>query len=114
MDASIIALRRKITVLNNCGRFNEIPEVGQTIIDLLADFEQHPDEFHDGTYREPPEALKAIVDAPRTPQASLSPQQDLIAFTGVPGLPGATRARLSRAPSALRASRVAAQQTAEA
>jgi len=40
------------------------------------------------TYREPPEALKAIVDAPRTPQASISPQQDLIAFTGVPGLPG--------------------------
>ena len=59
MDASIIALRRKITVLNNCGRFNEIPEVGQTIIDLLADFEQNPDVFHDGTYREPPEHLRA-------------------------------------------------------
>lgn len=39
-------------------------------------------------YREPPAALKAIVDAPRTPQASLSPRRDLIAFTGVPGLPG--------------------------
>ena len=59
MDASIIALRRKITVLNNCGRYDEIPDVGQTIIDLLADFEQHPDEFHDGTYREPPEHLRA-------------------------------------------------------
>ena len=39
-------------------------------------------------YREPPAALKAIVDAPRTPQASLSPRRDLIAFTGMPGLPG--------------------------
>lgn len=59
MDASIIALRRKITVLNNCGRYDEIPEVGQTIIDLLDDFEQNPDLFHDGTYREPPEHLRA-------------------------------------------------------
>ena len=58
MDASVIALRRKITVLNNCGHFNEIPDVAQTILDLLADFEQHPDEFHDGTYREPPEHLR--------------------------------------------------------
>lgn len=39
-------------------------------------------------YREPPDALKAIVDAPRTPLVSLSPHRDLIAFTGVPGLPG--------------------------
>ena len=40
------------------------------------------------SYREPPAALKAIVDAPRAPQVSLSPRRDLIAFTGVPGLPG--------------------------
>ena len=59
MDASLIALRRKITVLNNCGRYDEIPDVGQAIIDLLDDFEQNPDEFHDGTYREPPEHLRA-------------------------------------------------------
>lgn len=39
-------------------------------------------------YREPPAALKAIVDAPRMPQASLSPRRDIIAFTGIPGLPG--------------------------
>ena len=39
-------------------------------------------------YREPPAALKAIVDAPRAPQVSLSPRRDLIAFTGTPGLPG--------------------------
>lgn len=59
MDASLIALRRKITVLNNCGRYDEIPEVGQKILDLLADFEENPDVFHDGTYREPPEHLRA-------------------------------------------------------
>ena len=59
MDASLIALRRKITVLNNCGRYDEIPDVGQAIIDLLADFEENPDVFHDGTYREPPEHLRA-------------------------------------------------------
>ena len=44
--------------------------------------------FAQSGYREPPAALKAIVDAPRTPQASLSPRRDLIAFTGMPGLPG--------------------------
>ena len=40
------------------------------------------------TYREPPAALKAIVDAPRMPQMSLSPRRDLIALTAMPGLPG--------------------------
>ncbi len=30
----------------------------QQMLDLLADYEQHPDEFHDGTYREPPEHLR--------------------------------------------------------
>ena len=28
------------------------------MLDLLADYEQHPDEYHDGTYREPPEHLR--------------------------------------------------------
>ena len=59
MDASLIALRRKIAVLNDNGRYDEIPDVGQAIIDLLDDFEQNPDLFHDGTYREPPEHLRA-------------------------------------------------------
>ena len=30
----------------------------QQMLDLLADYEQHPDEYHDGTYREPPEHLR--------------------------------------------------------
>ena len=40
------------------------------------------------TYREPPAALKAIADAPRAPQVTLSPRRDLMAMTAIPGLPG--------------------------
>lgn len=38
-------------------------------------------------YREPAAELKAIVDAPRPPQVSLSPRRDLIALQQVPPLP---------------------------
>jgi dipeptidyl aminopeptidase/acylaminoacyl peptidase len=38
-------------------------------------------------YREPAPELKAIVDAPRPPQVSLSPRRDLIALQQVPPLP---------------------------
>ena len=38
-------------------------------------------------YREPVAALKAIVDAPRAPQVSLSPKRDLVAMQQVPTLP---------------------------
>ena len=46
-----------------------------------------PASAQDG-YREPADVLKAIVDAPRAPQVSLSPRRDLVAFTAMPGLPG--------------------------
>ncbi|MGY0505251.1 prolyl oligopeptidase family serine peptidase [Luteimonas sp. e5] len=39
-------------------------------------------------YRTPPPELKAIADAPRAPQLSLSPQRDLLALIAQPGLPG--------------------------
>lgn len=52
MDACIIALRRKESVLDKEGRYSDIPPVAQAMLDLLADYEQHPDEFHDGSYRE--------------------------------------------------------------
>jgi hypothetical protein len=39
-------------------------------------------------YREPVPELRAIVDAPRPPQMSLSPRRDLIAMRQVPDLPG--------------------------
>lgn len=61
LDASIIALRRKINVLENVSASNchvdnpvsSIIEASQSILDRLADFEQHPDDYHDDTYREP-------------------------------------------------------------
>lgn len=40
-----------------------------------------------GGYREPAPELKAIVDAPRPPQVSLSPRRDLIALQQTPPLP---------------------------
>ena len=58
MDASIIALKRKVYVLKNMERFGDIPATAQRMLDLMADYEQHPDEYHDGTYREPPEHLR--------------------------------------------------------
>lgn len=52
MDASIIALKRKVNVLDSERRYSDIPPVAQAMLDLLADYEQHPDEFHDDSYRE--------------------------------------------------------------
>ncbi len=39
-------------------------------------------------YQLPVPALQALVDAPRPPQASLSPRRDLLAFIETPSLPG--------------------------
>ena len=53
MDACIIALRRKVDVLKEIDRYEEIIPVAQRIIEITNDYEQHPDEYHDGTFREP-------------------------------------------------------------
>lgn len=83
LDATIIALKRKVNVLKNMssGEFairqdgegdlkspthgsrianpaERIVESAQQMLDLMDDYEQHPDEYHDGTYREPPEHLR--------------------------------------------------------
>ncbi len=58
LDATIIALKRKVNVLKNMERYGDIPAVSQQMLDLMADYEKHPDEYHDGTYREPPEHLR--------------------------------------------------------
>lgn len=68
LDASIIALRRKINVLENVSASNchvdnpisSIVEASQSILDRLADYEQHPDDYHDGTYREPANAAERL------------------------------------------------------
>ncbi|TFW16097.1 alpha/beta hydrolase family protein [Duganella callida] len=41
-----------------------------------------------GGYRLPPAALQALVDAPRAPALSLSPQRDMVAVIQTPALPG--------------------------
>ena len=53
LDALIIASKRKMDVLANEGRYLETLPLAQRIIDRLDDYEQHPDIYHDGTYREP-------------------------------------------------------------
>ena len=53
LDATIIALKRKISVLENEGKYIEMLPLAQRIIDRLDDYEQHPQDYHDGTYREP-------------------------------------------------------------
>ena len=58
LDATIIALKRKVNVLKNMERYDNVPAAAQQMLDLMADYEQHPDDFHDGTYREPPEHLR--------------------------------------------------------
>lgn len=60
LDATIIALKRKVNVLKNMERYGDIPAVAQQMLDLMADYELHPDEYHDGTYREPPEHLRPV------------------------------------------------------
>ena len=40
-------------VLNEQGRFADIIPLAEKIIEKMNDYEQHPDEYHDGTYREP-------------------------------------------------------------
>ena len=53
MDACIIALRRKVDVLQQFERFGEIIPIANKIIEKTNDFEQHRDEYHDGSFREP-------------------------------------------------------------
>lgn len=53
LDATIIALKRKISVLTVNDQHAEIIPLARHIIDLLDDYENNPDRYHDGTYREP-------------------------------------------------------------
>lgn len=50
LDASIIAMKRKMGIVKD---YHQIETTAQHIIDRLADFEQHPADFHDGSEREP-------------------------------------------------------------
>ncbi|MBQ7443510.1 MAG: hypothetical protein IJS59_06555, partial [Bacteroidaceae bacterium] len=54
LDALVIALKRKIGVMTATGQAAEILPLARRIVTVLDDYEQHPDRYHDGTYREPP------------------------------------------------------------
>ena len=54
LDALVIALKRKIGVMTATGQTVEILPLARRIVTVLSDYEQHPDQYHDGTYREPP------------------------------------------------------------
>ena len=53
LDALVIALKRKIGVMTATGQTVEILPLARRIVTMLSDYEQHPDKYHDGTYREP-------------------------------------------------------------
>ena len=53
MLAFVLASKRKITVLRETGRYAEIIPVAQRILECLEDYKAHPDDYADGTRREP-------------------------------------------------------------
>ena len=53
LDALVIALKRKIGVMTATGQAAEILPLARRIVTVLDDYEQQPDRYHDGTYREP-------------------------------------------------------------
>lgn len=53
LDALIIALKRKITILGSHDNYAETIPLARCILEYLDKYEENPDDFHDGTYREP-------------------------------------------------------------
>ena len=51
MDAFIIAVKRKITVLNDQGRYAEVIPLAQRILDRLVHYEQHASAYAEDSYR---------------------------------------------------------------
>jgi len=60
LDAFIIASKRKINVLCGGAEANStlIIPLARRIIDRLDDYERHPQDYHDGTYREPADSTE--------------------------------------------------------
>ena len=54
MDACIIALKRKINVLDILGRPENIIPLAKRIIEKIDDYREHRDEYADNSYRLPP------------------------------------------------------------
>ncbi len=53
LDALIIALKRKIVILGARNEYAETLPLCRNIIERLDDYEAHPDDYHDGSHREP-------------------------------------------------------------
>ena len=51
MDACIIAIKRKINVLQSLGRENEVIPLAQHILEILSDYRQNADNYEDNSYR---------------------------------------------------------------
>lgn len=54
LDALVIALKRKISVMPATGQTVETLPLARRIVALMDDYEQRPDQYHDDSYREPP------------------------------------------------------------
>ena len=57
LDATIIAMKRKINALTTLERYAETLPLSRRIIAALNDYEAHPGRYHDGTYREPSDSV---------------------------------------------------------
>ena len=53
LDAMLIVLKRKVCVLAEKGHYAEMLPPARQMLERLSDYEQHPDRYHDGSYREP-------------------------------------------------------------
>lgn len=58
LDALIISLKRKISMFAAHGQYAETLPLARRIIELLDEYEKHPDAFHDDSKREPANEAK--------------------------------------------------------
>ena len=58
MDACILALKSKIRTLIDLNRYEEIIPLGEQMVAKMQDYAAHPDEYADGSFREPNEARR--------------------------------------------------------
>ena len=60
MDACIIALKRKIYVLCDIDRYDEVIPLANRMIEKLNDYREHPDDYADGSFRLLPNEEKRL------------------------------------------------------
>ena len=58
LDAMLIVLKRKVCVLADRGHYAEMLPPARQMLERLSDYEQHPDRYHDGSYREPKDSTE--------------------------------------------------------